>query len=594
MQRIKGAYQKDDAEADGFMVARFPSHQSATPSVLRLREKGLILAAAGWCRVAQKRHAGKPCLALLAEEVINQRSGRDIFSFLEGQYAAVWVNTEQRQMVAWVDRLGLLPAYFCSADGIAWFSTSAIVLASVVKPPLDLHSVRTLFLGASPKSPHSLFEGVSRLGCGQHVELRDGRCRVETTWTPYLQQAHYRDIGEAIDEGVERIQACCEGIRSDYRRPIMDLTSGLDSRLVVAGMHKAEGENLCVTVSGPPDNIDVRIAKRAAKQFGWKILSFPPARNWGSQRWPLFKEGVGLSEGELTGNRIDEVLRVKKSIREAEGVAVTGGGGELYRGSLWRQEFFRIGRTSKLNIRRLIKYRFDYGASYESSLFNVEWYEDFITSEVARIEKIVDIAPDALNTAKLDAIFIWKTGGHVGRYAGAAMPVVLTLSPLVTQQLTEYAIGVPWRFRAQGALVRGLISRLSPELAKLPTWYGSSAEPLTVRRPLELVKHGYAAAQALTRKISHVATGRRLFRDPAATKYDPAPDVELTRVMLEEGFLSPDKLVSARLYNPEGLARFLKRAGQRGFGQHRQLQVLVSVELLCRMTRTRPAGGSST
>ena len=583
MQRIKGIQCNDQAEADGFMVARFASALEPAPKVMQLHEKGLILAVAGWCQVAKARRTSKAPLAVLADEYLNRKKDKDIFSCLQGQYTAVCVEIGQRRMLGWVDRLGLMPSYVCAADGMAWFSTSAMVLASVVKPQLDLHAVRTLFLGRCPNSPHSLFEGISRLGFGQHVELSGGRHRIETTWTPYLPTVRYRNFHEAIDAGVSMIRACCEDIRNTYTRPIMDFTSGLDSRLVVAGMYKGNGDRLSVTVSGVPHNIDVQIAHRAAKQFGWAILPVPPPEHWGAQRWPFFQQGVALSEGELTGNRIDQTLYVKRVIHEAGGVSITGGGGELYRDFFWQQEFFNIGRTSALSIPRLIKYRFDFGATHEKSLFRKDWYPEFLAGEIATIKQITDLAPDALNTAKLDAIYLWKSGGHIGRYTATVMPVTFVLSPLMTQELIEYTVSVPWQYRIHGRLIRGLITRMSPELAKLPTWYGTSAEPLSILQPLQLLKYSAVAAQKLIRKIGQVTIGRNIFRDPTTMKYDPTPDIELTRVMQDEGLLKADNLVSAGLYDPKSLTDFLTSTQQSDFTHHKQLQTLVSVELLCRM-----------
>jgi hypothetical protein len=584
MQRMKGIQCHDQAEADGFMVACFVSALEPAAKVMQLPEKGLMLAVVGWSQVAEARRTNKAPLAVLADEYLHRKQDQDIFSCLQGQYTAVCVDIGQRRMLGWVDRLGLMPCYVCAADGMAWFSTSALVLASVVKPPLDLHAVRTLFLGRCPTSPHSLFEGVSRLGFGQHVELSGGRHRIETTWTPYLPTVRYRNFHEAIDVGVSKIRACCGDIRHTYTRPIMDFTSGLDSRLVVAGMYQGDGDRLSITVSGVPHNIDVQIAQRAAQQFGWALLPVPPPEHWGAQRWPLFQQGVALSEGELTGNRIDRTLYVKRVLCEAGGVSVTGGGGELYRDFFWQQEFFNIGRTSALNIPRLLKYRFDFGTTYEKSLFRTDWYPEFLAGEIATIKQITDLAPDALNTAKLDAIYLWKSGGHIGRYMATVLPVVFAFSPLVTQELIEYAVSVPWQYRLHGRLIRGLITRLSPELAKLPTWYGSSAEPLSILQPLQLLKYSSVAAQKLIRKIGQVTIGRNIFRDPTTMPYDPTSDIELTRVMQDEGLLKADNLVSAGLYDPQGLTDFLTSTQQPGFTHHQQLQVLVSVELLCRMS----------
>jgi hypothetical protein len=583
IQSTKRLKLNDQAEADGFLIARFASALSPVPNIVHLPEKGLMISAAGWCQLAGTRRTGKPVLEVLADEYLEHLSDKNfVFSCLQGQYAAACIDVNHRRMLGWVDRLGLMPAYVYSAEGIAWFSTSAMALACVVKPQLDLHSVRMLFTGNSPKSPHSLFEGIVRLGFGQHVELFEGRYRVESTWTPYRPAVRYRNLNDAVDEGVSRLRACCEGLRRAYAKPIMDFTSGLDSRLLVAGMGDGGGRKPCITVTGAPGHIDVEIAHRAAKQFGWDILLFTRPENWGARRWPFFQQGVALSEGELTGNRIDHTLRIKQAVGDAGGVAVTGGGGELYREFFWQQEFFRIGRTSELNLPKLIKYRFDLETKGDNLLFGKDWHRHLIAEELANIKRIVDLAPNSLNTAKLDAIYIWKSGGHVGRYGAAAMPVVPSLSPLATQELIEYAVSVPWQYRMHGRLIRGMITRLNPKLAKLPTWYGSSAEPLSAIRPLQLLKHGTTSARKLIRKIGQVTIGHGI-PEVTAVRHSSIPDFELKDVLHDEGMLNAENLVTAGLYDPKGLVDFLNGAVQHDFTHHQQLQVLVSVELICRI-----------
>lgn len=588
LERIKGVQLSDQAGSDGSLMARFASACSPTPGIARSPQQGSLVAAAGWCRVAGQPQADRPPLDVFGKEW-GLGGDAKALDCLDGQYAAACADPGTQRVLAWVDRLGLLPAYIGSGEGVAWFSTSAMALASVLGSRLDLHSVRTLFLGASPKSPHSLFEGIHRLGYGQHVELLDGRCRVHRTWRPYRPVVRYRNLNEAIEDGVGRMRGCCESIRNTFALPIMDLTGGLDTRLVAAGMLRGEGDRLHVTVSGPPDNIDVRIAHQAARLFGWDMLPFAPSARWGDERWPLFQQGVALSDGELTGNRVDHVMAVKRVIRDAGGVAVTGGGGEMFRDFFWQQEFLRIGRTSHLDIARLIRYRFFFNGYFERALLGSDWHRDFLATEIDTIRQIADLEPDALNTAKLDAIYVWKTGGHVGRYGAASMPLAISISPLATRDLVEYAIGVPWRYRRRGRLVRGLITKMSPRLAKLPTTNGSSAEPLSLLSPLQLLKYGASSARTLVRKVSQLLTGRSLLRDPSASKYDPSPDIELARVLKDEGMLRPENLLSAGLYPPDGLADFLGRAARPDFTRHQQLQVLVSLELVCRLTAGRGA-----
>lgn len=582
MERIKGIRLSDQWAGGGFFLARFASPRSRTPRIVGSTELGHVFGLAGWAQAT--RHPGAPePLESLASKMAARPPLAEVLTHLEGQYAGVWIDQNAGSLTAWVDRLGMMPGYFAAGNGMAWFSTSAIVLASVLRPRLDVHSVKTLFLGRCPNSPRSLFDGIQRLRFGQHLEMSEGTYRIESTWTPFRPAVPYRGIDEALEEGTRLFRQVAGAIRSAYPCSVQDFTSGLDTRLVVASMYRGRGDKLSVTVSGPPENVDVAIAKLAAERFGWHIFVFGTPQNWPSERWDCFRDGVALSEGELSGNRIDRVIPVKKGIRDTGGVAVSGGGGELYREFFWQQEFLRIGRTSALDLRRLIRYRFDFSGDFDSPLFEKGWYPDYLASEVATLQAIIDMAPGALNTAKLDAIYVWKSAAHVGRYAAATNPIVLTLAPLMTQTLAEYTLAMPWRFRMNGRLVRGLISRLSPELAKVPTWYGSSAEPLSVRRPVQLAKYGVNAAQKLARKLGQVTLRRSIFKNPILQKADHSADCALTEQLRREGMLDAKNLISAPLYDAAGLAKFLQDAQKPDFARFAHLQVLASIELVCRI-----------
>src|SRR5581483_2242276 len=154
------------------------------------------------------------------------------------------------------------------------------------------------------------FAGIRRVALGERVVLEDGRLRVARAWSPYRPERAYRRIEDAADDGAALLRDVCARLRSTWPRLVADLTSGLDSRLVVAALATGDAP-VAVTVNGPPDNVDVAVARDIATRFGWPLRHHALPADWGGRRWPLFVRGVALAEGELPGHAVDGTLDAK-------------------------------------------------------------------------------------------------------------------------------------------------------------------------------------------------------------------------------------------------------------------------------------------
>ncbi len=572
---VKGLARTAVETGPGFRLARFASPNAACPGI---HVRGdTAWAAAGWWFDPQAPVA-KSSMELLAA----QPEGDRALARLEGQFLIVRVAAlgNGHRLRAAIDRVGLFPAYVAGKDDFTLISTSALALASALDASIEPEALWALFLGDAVRSPKSAFAGVRRLGIGEQAVCENGALRIERVWTPYVAEGAYRRVEDAAEAGIAILERTCAEIRERWPRWVADLTSGLDSRLLVAGL--ASGQPVHTTVNGPPDHIDVRTSRVISESFGWKSHNHQLPPDWGSARWRCFRMGVALSDGELSGEAMDRAVAAKLALRDSFACSASGGGAELLRGFLWSQEFLRIGRSKTVDVDRLLSCHFFMGSEPGWAPFKPGWLAAYRADQEARIRQHCDMQPDALNTAKLDAVYLWKSSGHCGRYQGALHPLIVSVVPLLSPGLAEFGLSVPWRYRVYGSVLRHMIHRMSPRLAAFPTWYGSSARPFSLRRPRDIAGYGATMAQKLIRKVGQATIRRPIFKNPTAPPADPKWELDFASTLRREGLLDVENLRTAHLYQPDKLRRLLQACREEPLRHMRPLYALASAEYLAR------------
>src|SRR3712207_1024411 len=194
----------------------------------------------------------------------------------EGTFAlAVW-DARKRQGWAVNDQVSMLNLYYGEYDGGLYVSTNAISLARALGLGLDPRGVQELLARnyAGVLAPTTMFAGLRRVDIGEHVRYRAGTLSCGKHWHWYEPEASYWSIREAADSAAAVVVDRVARYAASASPVISDLTGGLDSRLVASAADTA-GLKPAVTVNGPPDHQDVRIAHRVAEIMQWDMMDLP-------------------------------------------------------------------------------------------------------------------------------------------------------------------------------------------------------------------------------------------------------------------------------------------------------------------------------
>lgn len=260
--------------------------------------------------------------------------------------AASWLPTVDGDFVLWMrakdsgrmvllnDMLGRLPLYISighspSGETIVSRTVQTAAHWTGAKSP-DRRAMAEVLLLGYPLANRTLFDGVRRLAPATAVLPRT---HTVTSVSDPFQRAcspHHRSLDANTHLLADRFRRACERRVAVESKPVLGLSGGLDSRAVLAGLHRSsDADSLRATTFVRPDGSnaeDVAYAESLADLFGVPWSSFPlPSPSADSQRALLHLKG-GLNSLEYSF--MIDVLRNVRSRFGPEITLFTGDGGD--------------------------------------------------------------------------------------------------------------------------------------------------------------------------------------------------------------------------------------------------------------------------
>lgn len=512
------------------------------------------------------------------------RSGNAALQSLDGPFALVIYDKVADRLAIITDPMGFISIFHARRGSQIYVATSALAVAKAVQATPSEFGVYLFLTTGSVYGKTTLWQEVERLPAGTVLEIAPTGTSESVYWSLSIKDEITRlSLSETVDYALGLLTGLIQRHLEREGKTWVDLTGGFDSRLITMLLDHC-GQPFKACCQGPSTSPDVTISSRIAQALGWGYQHNLLPDDWGQERYEWLSRALGKVDAHLDLFKSTSVLWDQEQRALGYGTSIWGLGGELWRGTIWKQEFWNVGKTPAVDYDRLISYRVmrPVATSVFDDFSRVEWVREEVK---ALLKSIGDRYADYPNTVKLDCIFAYKTTGLSGSHISAVMGRQRAIAPLYFKESVAGAVSVHYKWRTHSRLVRLLMERVNPVLAGFETTDGGPALPMRITNIHRFKPYWTFIGQQLLRKGSQTVLGRSLL--PAARdEFDRYPlhrwRCETLDCLEQDHVLDPAHMHSSRLYNAERLAGFVEQARTEEFGQEAFLSRILTVEMALR------------
>ncbi len=387
-------------------------------------------------------------------------------------------------LVAATDSSGLYHIYSFEAQGWSAVCSSAILLAAVTQAQLDPRSIGLYALIGNFTGDDSPFQGIRKLGAGSTIALDGGRLDYNRYDEPAKVGDRFETMASATDAGAQVIGGCLETCLMEHPDAVLELSGGLDSRLVLAALPKALRQGRHAVTLGSEGDGDLVVARKLAKEFGLE------------HRWIDFA-GLGALDVEQAVTLVKRAARLRDHSANPLAVGVlewvqgqlddrprlTGQNGEFARGFFYPGQPSAPATTPAL-AEALAKWRIMVNDAVDGELFAAGDAKEFRGQAV---EATCDFFAQRTE-AWLDATDEYYLDQRMQHWVGLGYSSVSqrrpVLSPFFHPSFLEWSRRVRPEHKHGSGVFCELISHFDPSLGRLPLDTGLS--PFDLRQTTAL------------------------------------------------------------------------------------------------------------
>ena len=447
--------------------------------------------------------------------------GLHALSDLLPPFAAI-VQTEPRTPVlVATDAQGLQHVYSCTAGGRLLVSNSALLLAAVSGAELDADAVMTFLRIGHYLGADSPFRGVTKLLGGEAWQIA-GAARTSVP-------VPASDVPEMAPG--ECVRACVRTLLEPGEECMVELSGGLDSRLIVAALGRDDCRGRRAVTLGTPDAADVQIAERLARDLGF-VWQFVDLRGMSELR-----DTELLSLVRTASSRCDHTTQpLARAVLEWTNTQIaplprfSGQNGELARG-FYYPGFGDSAEVTETQVSRLLHWRLSTNDSIERDLVHAEFWNAHERRLQLRLLGALT-GPRLPWLAATDDFYLRE---RMQRWVGVAYSAESEHHALRAPFFDPRVVAMAQRLRPaekrNSRMMARLVEELAPALADVATAAGMTPRTLGSTSLLATLRQRAQFAKKVLRKVSQRVTGVR--RSPVG-----AP--EIARRLLANGACGPD------------------------------------------------------
>ena len=408
-------------------------------------------------------------------------SGTQVLGRIAAPQSLVVAFGQPVQLLVATDPIGLSAVYYMSRGREAAISSCSRLLAAILECQLDEDALSAFAaLGAYPGA-ETPFRGVRRLGGGEYVRLDERGVVVEEYSRPATPHYGAEDLAGSVRDGVSAVCTGVEACVAAYPDASIELSGGLDSRLILAALLTAGHKPAEAVTLGRETDPDVVIAAEIASRAGieQRRVDLAGIDHLGPDEAFRLVDNAGRRR-DYSDNCVSLGVLDWVESSLGGGVRYSGQNGELARGYYYA---FQPSwpRTADGLARALVRWRLTANERVSEDLLDPEVRAVGERHATATTQAFFERTRcDWLTATDLFYLY-WRMQRWVGSDWTAAAQSRVILAPFFNSTFITWALSAaPHRKRGSRLLTR-VLHEIDPELARLPTADGSN--PVAVFNP---------------------------------------------------------------------------------------------------------------
>lgn len=378
------------------------------------------------------------------------------------------------QLMAATDRIGLSAVYYISDGDRVAIGSSSRLLAAIMGRGLDEDALSAFAVLGAYAATDTPFRGVRRLGAGECVRLLGRDLVVEEYCRQTDPQPAARDLASAVGEGVAAVRAGVEACVAAYPDASIELSGGLDSRLILATLLMAGHRPTEALTLGEATSPDFVIAAALAGRAG--LVHRQVDLSAIAQLAP----DEALQIVNTAGRRRDYsdncvALGVLDWVQQYAGFGArfSGQNGELARGFYYPfQPPWPV--TADVLARALVRWRLIANERVSSELLDPDVRAAGERRATTTTKAFLEGTGCDWLTAT-DLLYLnWRMQRWVGSDWSASAQTRVVLAPFFHSAFITWALGARPHYKRGSRLLARVLDAIDPQLARLPAADGKT------------------------------------------------------------------------------------------------------------------------
>ncbi|MDP8314713.1 MAG: hypothetical protein RAP70_06530 [Candidatus Celaenobacter antarcticus] len=415
--------------------------------------------------------------AYSAEELLDlyHQKGEYFINDLDGHFVIKLYDKAKDQYLIFTDFIRSRINYFAESKDFVMF-TPYILLTGIIKnTEEDLHALNEMFWRYYILSSRTLFNDVTRLDSASIYRFHNRKIEIKKYWNFPTHQTN-NSFEESVTKFVASIKETALLVNSYYGKPVMDLTQGQDSRIIMAAF-RSQDLPFSTTTFGKEDFLELKNTKKMARKYKFDHHGIEITEDFKKNIIDYFDKSLILGNGDEPGYLLGRILFMREKQAKFGNVLINGTGGPFYKDCFWEEVYtlnlYREPR--RLNYESFLRLR-PMNKNYPDRIFT----ENFLKVKNKSAEYFIDMINESIDSIsdcpvsmQIDKFALTKWQNYAIISNNISLSTNNSISPLLLRRNLEIGLAMPARWRwNKSNFQRAVMYRLDPELAKEKTDFG--------------------------------------------------------------------------------------------------------------------------